>query len=238
MGKVMTMPNSAEATTRATFSLSKPRRESLIASLRSLRCGRRLCCCAVAKKSDLGLPAAGSEISSIDDAELKRLEKSDAFRELVEISRKQSKNRRQKVENLTFKQRPLMEDCFPSSEKCWKKVEHEGQSLQVPFRRVHLTEGAGHFDIYDTSGPQGVNPRDGLPKLRESWIQRRETRGDNCFTQMHYAKNGVITEEMAFVAAREGVDAEMVRSEVARGRAIIPANKKHLELEPTVIGVP
>lgn len=45
-----------------------------------------------------------------------------------------------------------------------------------------------------------------------------------------------MTEEMAFVAAREGLDAEFVRSEVARGRAIIPANKRHLELEPTVIG--
>jgi phosphomethylpyrimidine synthase len=53
---------------------------------------------------------------------------------------------------------------------------------------------------------------------------------------MHYAKAGVITEEMAFVAAREGLPAEFVRSEVARGRAIIPANKHHLELEPTVIG--
>jgi phosphomethylpyrimidine synthase len=54
---------------------------------------------------------------------------------------------------------------------------------------------------------------------------------------MYYAKLGVITEEMAFCAAREGMDAETVRSEVARGRAIIPANRKHEELEPTVIGV-
>eukprot|EP00955_Chlamydomonas_euryale_P036997 350621-Chlamydomonas_euryale.AAC.12 len=47
---------------------------------------------------------------------------------------------------------------------------------------------------------------------------------------------GVITEEMAFVAAREGMDPEFVRSEVARGRAIIPSNKCHMELEPTIIG--
>ena len=45
-----------------------------------------------------------------------------------------------------------------------------------------------------------------------------------------------MTEEMAFCAAREGMDPEFVRSEVARGRAIIPANKRHTELEPTVIG--
>jgi thiamine biosynthesis protein ThiC len=53
---------------------------------------------------------------------------------------------------------------------------------------------------------------------------------------MYYAKQGVITEEMAFVAAREGMDPEFVRSEVARGRAIIPSNKLHYELEPMIIG--
>ena len=63
----------------------------------------------------------------------------------------------------------------------------------------------------------------------------RERRGQ-VVTQQHYAKAGVVTEEMAFCAAREGMDPEFVRSEVARGRAIIPANKRHTELEPTVIG--
>lgn len=53
---------------------------------------------------------------------------------------------------------------------------------------------------------------------------------------MFYARQGLITEEMAFVAAREGMDPEFVRAEVARGRAIIPANKRHLELEPTIVG--
>lgn len=53
---------------------------------------------------------------------------------------------------------------------------------------------------------------------------------------MYYAKRGVVTEEMAYCAAREGLDPEFVRAEVARGRAIIPANRRHLELEPTVIG--
>jgi hypothetical protein len=53
---------------------------------------------------------------------------------------------------------------------------------------------------------------------------------------MYYAKKGVLTKEMAFVAAREGMDTDFVLSEVARGRAIIPANRKHVELEPTIIG--
>jgi phosphomethylpyrimidine synthase len=53
---------------------------------------------------------------------------------------------------------------------------------------------------------------------------------------MHYARQGIITEEMRFCAEREGVDPEMVREEVARGRAIIPANIRHTSLQPTVIG--
>lgn len=150
---------------------------------------------------------------------------------------KQSVNRPQKSENVKFRTVPLMEEVFPSSTKMYTEVVHEptGEVLKVPFRRVALTNGE-HHDIYDTSGPQGISPRDGLPKLRKTWIERREARGDQVFTQMHYAKQGIITEEMAFCAAREGLDAEYVRSEVARGRAIIPANKRHLELEPVVIG--
>ncbi|HTV75308.1 MAG TPA: phosphomethylpyrimidine synthase ThiC [Candidatus Acidoferrales bacterium] len=55
-------------------------------------------------------------------------------------------------------------------------------------------------------------------------------------TQMHYARRGEITAEMEFVAIREGVRPEFVRDEVARGRAIIPANVNHPELEPVIIG--
>ncbi len=55
-------------------------------------------------------------------------------------------------------------------------------------------------------------------------------------TQMHYARRGEITPEMEFVALREGMEPEFVRSEVARGRAIIPANVNHPELEPMIIG--
>lgn len=55
-------------------------------------------------------------------------------------------------------------------------------------------------------------------------------------TQMHYARQGVITPEMRFVAVREGCDVELVRSEVAAGRAIIPNNVNHPESEPMIIG--
>ena len=55
-------------------------------------------------------------------------------------------------------------------------------------------------------------------------------------TQMHYARRGIITPEMEFVALREGCEAEFVRDEIARGRAIIPANVNHPESEPMIIG--
>ena len=61
--------------------------------------------------------------------------------------------------------------------------------------------------------------------------------GRRNFSQMHYARQGVITEEMEYVAKREKLSAEHVRSEVARGRAIIPANINHRNLEPMGIGV-
>ncbi|HEX9887604.1 MAG TPA: phosphomethylpyrimidine synthase ThiC [Longimicrobiales bacterium] len=61
-------------------------------------------------------------------------------------------------------------------------------------------------------------------------------RGTGPVTQMHYARRGDVTPEMEFVALREGMEAEFVRSEVARGRAIIPANINHPEIEPMAIG--
>lgn len=55
-------------------------------------------------------------------------------------------------------------------------------------------------------------------------------------SQMHYAKKGIITAEMEYIAIREGCAPEFVRDEVARGRAIIPANINHTEIEPMIIG--
>src|ERR1035441_5602632 len=76
--------------------------------------------------------------------------------------------------------------------------------------------------------------------LRDQWIEKRmavRNGGTRNFLQMHYARAGVVTEEMLYVATREKIEPELVRSEVARGRAIIPANIHHRNLEPMGIGV-
>jgi len=122
---------------------------------------------------------------------------------------------------------------IPYSEKTYREVEGPGGiTMKVPFRRINLTTGE-HFDVYDTSGPytdvnadidlhRGLAPRPGVVTDRGTQLQR--------------ARAGEITAEMAFIAEREGVSAELVRDEVARGRAVIPANHKHPELEPMIIG--
>ncbi|MCA1581251.1 MAG: phosphomethylpyrimidine synthase ThiC [Acidobacteria bacterium] len=120
------------------------------------------------------------------------------------------------------------------------------------------------FRVYDTSGPYtdpaaAIDLRQGLPELRRPWIlargeydrsapvranapdlamakPREILRGRGPVTQMHYARRGMVTPEMEFVALRENVDPSLVRSEVARGRAIIPANINHPESEPMIIG--
>ncbi|HEU4699116.1 MAG TPA: phosphomethylpyrimidine synthase ThiC, partial [Gemmatimonadales bacterium] len=148
-------------------------------------------------------------------------------------------------------------EAFPNS----TKVYLEGpRGVRVPVREIALSGGEPPLQVYDPSGPQGFDVREGLPPLRRAWIQARgvETvarphqparpdlipaglvrprlRGRGCVTQLHYARRGEITPEMEFVALREGMPAEFVRDEVARGRAIIPANINHPELEPMAIG--
>ncbi len=112
---------------------------------------------------------------------------------------------------------------------------HGDVLLKVPVREVTLTGNEPAVRLYDTSGPQGFDPREGLPKLRAEWV-RPPVVGAPVVTQLHYARKGEITPEMEFIALREGLPADFVRSEVARGRAIIPANINHLELEPMIIG--
>ena len=74
------------------------------------------------------------------------------------------------------------------------------------------------------------------PNRLPASLRRPVVRGTGRVTQMHYARRGEVTPEMEYVAIREGFDADFVRSEVARGRAIIPANINHPELEPMAIG--
>jgi len=142
--------------------------------------------------------------------------------------------------------------------------------------------------VYDTSGPYtdpdaAIDLERGLPVLRTPWIQRRndtqavrtrQPEGQPAFpagrdvlrrrsgsqvTQLYYARQGVITEEMEYVAlrecarletypellrhstgfgqaSREPITPEKVRDEIAAGRAILPANINHPEVEPMIIG--
>ncbi|MFF2085229.1 phosphomethylpyrimidine synthase ThiC [Nocardia sp. NPDC058176] len=113
----------------------------------------------------------------------------------------------------------------------------EVDGLRIPVRRINLTNG-DHFDVFDTSGPYTddnavIDLEAGLPKLRDGWTKPEL---DGPRTQLHWARQGIVTDEMRFIATREGVSAELVREEVAAGRAVIPANHKHPELEPTIIG--
>jgi len=73
-----------------------------------------------------------------------------------------------------------------------------------------------------------------VPPIRSDWVKKRT---GPVVTQMHSARQGTITEEMEYVAKRENLPAETVRSEVALGRMIIPANVRHVELEPMAIGI-
>ena len=125
--------------------------------------------------------------------------------------------------------RPWAED-LPNSTRV------EVGALRVPFRDIAV-EGEAPVRVYDTEGAlasDGHDVRDGLPKRRAEWVAPRRTQASP--TQLWFARQGTITEEMHFVAIRENVAPEFVRDEIARGRAIIPANINHPELEPMIIG--
>ena len=155
---------------------------------------------------------------------------------------------------------------MPSNGSASSKVMVQGPrpDVRVPMCEVALSGGEPPLRVYDTSGPQGHEARQGLPRLREEWIRARGghdevepsyrpppgrtgsdvllpprskvLRGRGNVTQMHYARRGEITPEMEFIAVRESLEPDFVRSEVARGRAIIPANINHPETEPMIIG--
>jgi len=200
-------------------------------------------------------------------------------------------------------------DSYPASEKIY--VQGSRPDIQVPMRKVTLSDTPVHFGavekngplyIYDTSGVYTdpnveVDLKKGLAAMRAAWIlerddteqldepssdfgkqrlndpetadlrfelirkPRRAKAGKNV-SQMYYARQGIITPEMEFIAIRENqkmeemrdlwkgqhpgdsfgasipdvITPEFVRDEVARGRAIIPCNINHPELEPMIIG--
>ena len=187
---------------------------------------------------------------------------------------------------------------YPNSEKVYLKGTIY-PDLRVGMRKVNLTptvemkngekvvtENAPVY-VYDTSGPFSdpqaeIDLRQGLPRLREAWIEQRggteilpeisseygrmrlndksldELRFEHIrlprraqkgkqISQMYYAKQGIITPEMEYVAIRENMNCaelgieshitpEFVRDEIARGRAVLPANINHPESEPMIIG--
>jgi phosphomethylpyrimidine synthase len=136
--------------------------------------------------------------------------------------------------------------------------------LRVPFREIAFSGREPPFRVYDTSGPYtdeaaAIDVKRGLPRLRAPWVEERS----GVVTQLEFARAGIVTKEMAYIAHRENigrasaadeaearladgesfgaalpsfVSPEFVRSEVARGRAIIPANINHPESEPMIIG--
>src|SRR5438552_688274 len=92
------------------------------------------------------------------------------------------------------------------------------------------------------NGSNGIEQNgNSVPKPRAAWIAQRRAQaaqaGDQNFSQMHYARMGLVTEEMEYIAYKEKLSPELVRDEVAAGRMIIPANVNHPELEPMAIGV-
>jgi phosphomethylpyrimidine synthase len=137
-------------------------------------------------------------------------------------------------------------------------AELNGRIENNPPIRVYDTSGPY------TDPDASIDLTRGLPELRKSWIlergkydvidpkyrpvpghsdpdtplpaRRKVLRGRGNVTQMHYAKKGIITPEMEFVALREDLNPEFVRREIASGRAIIPANINHPEIEPAAIG--
>jgi len=146
------------------------------------------------------------------------------------------------------------ETAYPNSRKVYLDGPH---GLRVPMREISLSGEEPPLRVYDTSGPPSTDVHHGLNPLRQPWILERPVepveigsvhqdgpvglrrsvyRGTGSLTQLAYARRGVITREMEFIALREGIDVEVVRNEVAKGRAIIPANINHPELEPMIIG--
>lgn len=222
--------------------------------------------------------------------------------------------RRERREQAETFLKNVSDQSFPNSKKVY--VQGKIHDIKVGMREITLSDTllAGNKDnptyekneplcVYDTSGfytdeSVEIDVHKGIPRLRESWIDRRgdvelltsnsstyaqqrladdgvdairfehlpkmrvAKKGKNV-TQMHYARQGIITPEMEYIAIRENlkreevkdktlllqhkgqsfgasipaqITAEFVRDEVARGRAIIPVNINHPECEPMIIG--
>ncbi|WP_312671901.1 phosphomethylpyrimidine synthase ThiC [Pseudescherichia sp.] len=165
---------------------------------------------------------------------------------------------------------------FPNSTRIY--IQGSRDDIRVPMREIQLSptliggskaepqfEENEAIPVYDTSGPYGdpevaIDVEKGIAKIRSAWIAGRTGKW---VTQLHYARQGIVTPEMEFIALRENmgrerirgevlrrqhpgegfgarlpenITPEFVRDEIAAGRAIIPANINHPESEPMIIG--
>ncbi len=106
-------------------------------------------------------------------------------------------------------------------------VDTNDPTIQVPFLLVEL--GDGSEIRLPTVAPKSPGI---LPRPREPWVGGRAIG----LTQQRMARDGIASQEIRFTAIREGRSVELILAELASGRAVIPANPRHLELEPTIIG--
>lgn len=111
----------------------------------------------------------------------------------------------------------------------------------LPPHRLNWIQERGGIEEYsgreirpEDNGIRGNKPRaEAYPGLQRNPLRAQDGRN---VTQMHYARQGIITPEMEYISIRENTRPEFVRDEVAAGRAIIPANINHPESEPMIIG--
>ena len=145
----------------------------------------------------------------------------------------------------------MKEKLFDLKKDNAKRIYIKGSlpGVEVGMKEIELQNGEW-IVLYDTSGvyaEEGYEPdiEKGLPKLRERWTKERIERDGGVKTQLWYAKNGIVTPEMEYVAIRESqgitdeaerITPETVRKEIAEGRAILPGNRNHPEAEPMIIG--
>jgi len=182
-----------------------------------------------------------------------------------------------KITTQTLNEVPESKEILQTASKNFagsKKIYLEGskKEIKVPMREIlqtdSLTTNGNQKNkpiyVYDTSGPYTdpdieIDIETGIPRSRMSWLKNRKINS----TQMSLAREGVITEEMEYIAIRENQNIkqnselkegrfhkgenfganipkiytpEFVRNEIATGRAVIPANIKHPEIEPMIIG--
>ncbi|MEC1524394.1 phosphomethylpyrimidine synthase ThiC [Neobacillus niacini] len=114
---------------------------------------------------------------------------------------------------------------LPSLRSSWI---HERGDVEEYEGREIKAEDNGYKDEKDPRANHNV-----FPGLKRKPLRAKKGRN---VTQLHYARKGIITPEMEFIAIRENMKPEFVREEVARGRAIIPSNINHPEAEPMIIG--